>query len=61
MYGISLPLLVVTVRASHLVATVLFDERMLALVAIPDQRCRHGFLDNMPDCELLVLPGFFAA
>jgi hypothetical protein len=42
-----LPLHVPTVRACHFVAAKFFDERMLALVAVPYQSCRHGFFDDV--------------
>jgi hypothetical protein len=42
-----LPLYIPTVRACHLVAAKLFDEWVLALVAMPYQGCRHGFFDDV--------------
>lgn len=48
-------------RASHLVAPVIFDEGVLALVAVSDESSRHGLFHNMPHGELTILPGFVAA
>lgn len=52
---------VVAIRASHLVAAVFLYERMLALVAFPDESGGHCFLDHMPLRQLSVFIGFFAA
>jgi hypothetical protein len=40
---------------------VILDKRMLALVALSDQRRGHGFLNNMAQRDLAILVGFFAS
>lgn len=39
------PLQVPTMRARHLVTALFLDKRMLALVAMTYQGCRHGFFN----------------
>ena len=49
------------VRASHFVATHVFNERMLTLITFPDQRIGHGFLDDMTQGDLPVLLGLLTS
>jgi hypothetical protein len=57
----SLPLHIPTVRARHLVASVFFDEGMLAIIALPDQRSGHSLFDDMAKSNLTFFVGFFAS
>lgn len=56
-----LPLDISAVRTSHLVAAILLDERVLALIAMSNQRGRHGFFYDMSQRELAILLSFFTA
>jgi riboflavin transporter FmnP len=42
-----LPLYVLAVRASHLVASILFHKRVLAAIALPNQCCGHSLFHDV--------------
>ena len=55
------PLLVTAIRAAHFVATVLFDEWLLASVTLSNHGSRHSLFDDVPHRNFVVFLSFLAA